>query len=103
MKRRLTPQEKKALSYEHDRRNGYGENDKASRKAIPLRKAKEHRKTRREARSKLVVIDRLPSVAAETFESSLRQNVSRKGSWKKVPDTALGEHLDRQLARRSSR
>lgn len=35
------PQEKKALSYARDRRNGYGENDKSSRKAIPARKAGE--------------------------------------------------------------
>ena len=33
-----TPQEKKRLSYERDRRNAYGENDKGSRKSIPLRK-----------------------------------------------------------------
>lgn len=36
--RRLTPQQKKALSYERDRRNVYDENDKSSRKNIPLRK-----------------------------------------------------------------
>jgi len=32
---RKTPQQKKAESYANDRRNTYGENDKASRKAIP--------------------------------------------------------------------
>ncbi len=32
MSQRRTPQEKKELSYERDRRNTYGENDKASRK-----------------------------------------------------------------------
>jgi hypothetical protein len=40
-KRLRSPQEKKALSYELDRRNAYGQNDKAARKAIPLRKAME--------------------------------------------------------------
>ncbi len=35
---RQSPQEKKQLSYEQDRRNVYGENDKSSRKAIPFRK-----------------------------------------------------------------
>lgn len=34
-----TPQEKKSLSYQKDRRNTYGENSKASRKDIPLSKA----------------------------------------------------------------
>jgi len=38
MGRRKTPQEKKQLSYDRDRRSIYGENDKSSRKNIPLSK-----------------------------------------------------------------
>jgi hypothetical protein len=41
-----TPQEKKRLSYENDRRNTYGENSKASRKGIPLAKARANRAER---------------------------------------------------------
>jgi hypothetical protein len=37
------PGEKKRLSYAKDCRNSYGENDKASRKLIPLRKAQQNR------------------------------------------------------------
>jgi len=41
-----SPQEKKTLSLQKDRRNSYGNNDKAARTAIPLRKALENRGNR---------------------------------------------------------
>lgn len=44
--RRQSPQEAKRLSLAHDRRNSYGENDKASRKAIPRFKAASNRSGR---------------------------------------------------------
>ena len=44
--RRRTPQEKKQISLEKDRRNVYGEHDKASRKAIPAAKARVNRANR---------------------------------------------------------
>ena len=47
MRRRLSPQEKKELSLQKDRRNAYGENDKASRKNIPRAKARVNRANRR--------------------------------------------------------
>jgi hypothetical protein len=47
MSHRRTPQEKKELSYERDRRNTYGENDKASRKNIPRAKRRAARSYRR--------------------------------------------------------
>jgi hypothetical protein len=50
---KLTPQEKKRLSYQRDGRNTYGENDKASRKAIPLRKRLRARAVRRKTREQL--------------------------------------------------
>jgi hypothetical protein len=45
----VTPQEKKRLSYERDRRNTYGENDKSSRKNIPRGKRLASRAARRSA------------------------------------------------------
>jgi len=42
-----SPQEKKKLSYERDCVNVYGQNDKASRKAIPRKKAASNRGLRR--------------------------------------------------------
>src|SRR4051794_29977698 len=48
-KKRLSPREKKELSYDRDRRNTYGENDKASRKSIPLRKRLQNKRERKQA------------------------------------------------------
>jgi hypothetical protein len=61
-----SPQEKKALSYAKDRRNAYGENDKASRKAIPLRKAGENRQDRRKTKHDLTVLPQLDDAAADS-------------------------------------
>ncbi len=41
-----TPQEKKRLSYAKDRRYTFGENNKASRKGIPVAKARANRAVR---------------------------------------------------------
>ncbi|WP_194828528.1 hypothetical protein [Nocardia sp. XZ_19_231] len=58
MVRRRSPQEKKSLSYAKDRRNGYGENDKSSRKNIPRNKRIRNRVDRRRDSvwSKLLVL-----------------------------------------------
>jgi hypothetical protein len=98
-----SPQEKKALSYAHDRRNNFGENDKAARKAIPARKAGENRKVRRKTGQALTVIDRLPDDMADVLESSVRHDVERVGGWKKGADILLSEFIDLQARRRSWR
>lgn len=98
-----TPQDKKALSYAKDRRNTYGENDKASRKAIPARKAGERRKVRRKANQALTVVERLDDEAAAVVESSLKQDVERIGGWTKSPDEPLADYLQLQARRRSWR
>lgn len=98
-----SPQEKKALSYAKDRRNTYGENDKASRKAIPARKAGESRKIRRKARQSLEVLDQADEATAEVVESSLRQDLERVGGWKKSPDAPLADYMKLQARRRSWR
>ena len=84
-RRRKTPQEKKVLSYQKDRRNAYGQNDKASRKAIPQRKRLAHRSLRRAAKTAL------------TTTSDVSVMPSRPASWKawqKHPDRPLADHLD---------
>jgi hypothetical protein len=98
-----TPQQKKALSYSKDRRNVFGENDKASRKAIPARKAGESRKVRRKATQALDAVVHLDDEAADLLESSLRHDVERVGGWKKTPDASLSEYLERQARRRARR
>jgi len=102
-KKPRSPQVKKVLSYAKDRRNVYGENDKASRKAIPARKAGESRKVRRKARQSLEVIDVADEAKTDVIESSLRQDLERVGGWKKDPDAPLSEFIELQARRRSWR
>ncbi len=103
LKKRRSPQEKKELSYELDRRNCYSANDKASRKAIPARKAGENRKSRRKANHALTVVDRLADEQADVVESSLINDMERVGGWKKGPDQSLREHIVRQVGRSERR
>lgn len=88
-----SPQQKKSLSYAKDRRNSYGANDKASRKAIPARKAGENRKVRRKAGHALAVIERLDEGVADRIESSLAQDIERVGGWTKSADMPLGDYV----------
>lgn len=84
-KRRLTPQEKKILSYAKDCRNTYGENDKSSRKAIPRRKQQQNQNERRIMKANLKkTIDGAEDVSLDR---------PKKGGWKKQPDAALGSRL----------
>jgi len=95
VKRKLTPQEKKELSYERDRRNAYGENDKASRKAIPLRKRIVARSYRRSTKQQL---PESPVVAStdDLDDAEARVRSVRRSEWKKWPDIPLGEFIARQ-------
>jgi hypothetical protein len=88
-----SPQEKKALSYVRDRRSDYGENDKASRKAVPRRKAHASRKDRHQVAQDLATLVRLPAEAAEVVESSARHDVQRVRGWRKAPDKPLADYL----------
>lgn len=95
-----SPQEKKALSLKKDRRNTYGNNQKAARKAIPLRKAIEHRQNRHKSNQALAQIDRVDEATIDLTESSIRNDVHRTGGWKKGADEPLGVVIERaQLAR----
>ncbi|MBV8928072.1 MAG: hypothetical protein JO152_02965 [Mycobacteriaceae bacterium] len=90
--RRRTPQEKKAFSYERDRRNSYGENDKASRKAIPLRKRLVN-KSNRHADQQILSGASGP-LDMEAAESAETRAIGRRPKvWRKRPDRNLGEHL----------
>ncbi|MDH4746542.1 hypothetical protein OMP43_21165 [Sphingomonas sp. CBMAI 2297] len=88
-----SPQRKKALSYAKDRRNAYGQNDKAARKAIPARKAGENRRARRKAGHALAVIERLDAPVADMVESALRHDIERVGGWTKAADMPLGDYV----------
>lgn len=82
---RLSPQEKKRLSYEHDCRNAFGENDKASRKAIPLRKKIANRKVRH--------ADKMAISSAEDWD--ILGPGRQKPDWRKSPDVPLAADLEK--------
>jgi hypothetical protein len=90
-KKTRSPQEKKALSLTKDRRNGYGENDKSSRKAIPAAKARGHRALRHADKRALKDVDAVEEIVPLT---------RRKPAWKKWPDVPLREAIARGLAKR---
>ena len=94
-----SPQRKKALSYARDRRNAYGGNDKAARKAIPARKAGENRRARRKAGHALAGIARLDAPVADMVESALRHDLERVGGWTKAADMPLGDHVANRKTR----
>lgn len=91
MKPKKTPQEKKKLSYEKDRRNDYGENNKSSRKAIKKRKSWVNQTYRRSIKQTIKTTVTLADEEIENIDPKIKE-VKRK-DWKKIPDKPLGEYL----------
>lgn len=75
-----TPQQKKQLSYEHDRRNTHGENQKSSRKNIPRSKQRSHQDERRSVRQTLIAAQGVPAddVVDETQSQALKKGRIKK-------------------------
>jgi hypothetical protein len=101
-----SPQLKKAMSYGQDRRNTFGENSKASRKNIPLGKA---RSLRAERRSATTSLRQLPNVLSEDvltaaeLSSTDKAKQQRLRGFKKTPDTPLLLVLERRRLDRHRR
>ena len=96
MSRLKTPRQKKLASLALDGRNVYWENDKASRKRIPLSKQQSHQATRRAAKNPLFhaesfVDEDCASSAEFNVDSALIQ--AKRKSFKKRPDAPLGAVL----------
>jgi len=93
--------EKKRLSLKLDRRNTYGENDKASRENIPRGKQRQHQNERRSVAQALNPIGRnIPEdevVNAELL-AKVRATLSKRKGFKKQPDQPLGIVLGRKNA-----
>jgi hypothetical protein len=105
MARIRSPQEKKALSYTKDRRNDYGENDKASRTSIRSRKREPNRADRHRERQVLasatgVTVDR---AIAEDAEVALATKKSKWFTvrWRKWRDAPLADIVENRLRRRA--
>jgi len=95
-----TPQEKKSLSYQKDRRNTYGENSKASRKNIALSKALALRAERHSQDHMLLeTLKANDGDQLALIENSIRSTKPRQ--WRKSADKPLGEVLARRLLRKS--
>ena len=87
---------KKSLSLKLDRRNTYGENDKASRKSIPRRKQRRHMNERRSVAQALRPISENVSedeVPDAELLAKVRVTSSRRKGFKKQPDAPLGTVL----------
>ena len=98
-----TPQEKKKLSLKKDRRNAFRANAKASRAAIPLRKAEENRRNRHKQNQALATVDAANDASVDLAESSARRDVYRAGGWTKFPDQPLARHIESKVAGRAKR
>src|SRR5687767_6713097 len=94
MKRELTPQEKKLLSYAKDGRNTFAESRGIARKAIARRKAKANRALRHAESQAL-------SAAAPDADPDVFVGRTGRRSWKKHPDAPLGEYVAARLGVRA--
>lgn len=101
MKVRRTPQQKKALSLERDRRNGYGERGANSRFAIARHKARDLRRVRRMENVPFSAGTLAPREDA-LAEAQLRSAAHPLRSWKKSADRSLQESTDGKLGRRAA-
>jgi hypothetical protein len=103
-KRVRGPQEKKKLSYERDRVNVYGQNDKASRKRIPKFKAASNRALRHKGRLLTALVTQADD--SERAEGSLADHRTTKALHegnhrrRKVRGFPLGFVLDERPLRR---
>lgn len=102
MPRRRSPQEKKRLSYQRDRRDSYMESNKGARKTVPKAKRRRARTERRIVRSALPSTSLPDEIVAqeETFDARI---ASIGPGWRKSPGRTLGEHVRRQLDRRAAK
>jgi hypothetical protein len=96
MGRRKTPQEKKQLSYDRDRRSIYGENDKSSRKNIPLSKQRAAQAYRTKTNELLgsVANGADPDDVEARVRSVRGKGTSSRISWRKTPDVPLRHWLE---------
>lgn len=96
-----SPQEKKQLSLERDRRIIYGENAKSSRKNIPRSNALSHKSTRKAANTPLQAIKGAVQ-EEDAIESELTSRTKllekKRKTFVKQPDLPLGAVLARKAA-----
>ena len=96
-----SPQRKKELSYERDRRNTYGQHAKGSRKRIPRHKRELLKSFRRKANQLLAKASELidPAVAEVT---DMRIAAVKRKQWVKHPDIPLSEIVPTKIQNRAA-
>lgn len=87
--RKRSPQDNKRLSYERDCINRYGENDKASRKAVRQFKAASNRVSRRGVNQALQGLEQAPEETAHETALLEAEHLALRPRKVKVPDTRL--------------
>jgi hypothetical protein len=98
--KKLTPQEKKELSYERDRRNVYGNAPHAARKCIPFHKAQRNRANRHSQNQQIRYHGPVPDEnLADHLESLIHRRAPKQ--WEKHSDAPLGEVIERKTTDRA--
>ena len=99
MRNPKSPQEKKRLSLERDRRNDYGENDKSSRKNIPRTKALI---IRRERHAQNQAVHTVKSAGSENavLSAELKATTEHRRWWFKLADEPLRKVIAAKRERR---
>ena len=100
MSKLKSPRQKKVASLSRDRRGVHGENDKATRRNLPRKKARLNRAFRHEVHEGLRV-DGAPVQTLQLEELDASVSAVRRKKFKKVPDLPLIEYIDRQRERRA--
>ena len=96
-----TPQEKKRLSLAKDRRNTFGENSKASRKGIPLAKARANR-SERHTQDRLLAQATAGNSEEQLVAAEVQVRSSKPRQWRKSPDEPLGVVLAKRSVKRGA-
>jgi len=92
---RKSPQQRKREAYSKERRNVYGQNDKASRKNIPRAKRRAARANRRATHQELA--EALGSPEPDRIARAQERTKARRPvRFKKTPDVPLGRVLARR-------
>lgn len=98
-----SPQDKKRLSLDRDRRNTYGESPHGARKSIPQRKAKQHQEERRASSQTLaqhLVTSEIEDLDKIENDIKVKTRLKRLSGFKKVPDVPLGKVIEQKKKRR---
>ncbi|MDH7452067.1 hypothetical protein QF205_03100 [Luteimonas composti] len=98
MKRPRTPQEKKALSLENDRRNVVAESQWGARDAIAKRKQWVNQSHRKAVHQELSALSGSAPADPEAVESAVAS--AKRHNWRKQPDVPLKVALELRRSRK---